>query len=296
MPAAQPARPRPPDAARPPGHRVRPSRSASWRGPRAATVARGAAPAPPRTSSTSSPRRRSRGAGRPRSRDRERSARDLQEASPPGATARAVKRADAKLWTTAALNLWTEPGDGPQARRARRPASRSSSPAGRPRAGSRSSSTASPAGSPPATSPTRSRAAGRLGGPAAPRPPACRWRRAPTASGRPASRRRPSTSTARCAPRSRRSPSYGGWDAHGEHASGRRIDIMISDAALGDAIAEFLRPRRELDLYDIIWRQHIWTPVDAPPRAGAPWRTAGRPRPTTTTTCTSRSTDRHAAA
>ena len=63
--------------------------------------------------------------------------------------------------------------------------------------------------------------------------------------------------------------SYGGWDAHGEHASGRALDIMTSDVELGTAIAEFLREHAsELHLYDVIWRQHIWTPV----RASEGWR------------------------
>ncbi|MFN8191978.1 MAG: mucin-2 protein [Nocardioidaceae bacterium] len=63
--------------------------------------------------------------------------------------------------------------------------------------------------------------------------------------------------------------SYGGWDAHGEHASGRALDIMTSDVALGNAIAEFLQSHAsELHLYDILWRQHIWTPV----RASEGWR------------------------
>jgi len=63
--------------------------------------------------------------------------------------------------------------------------------------------------------------------------------------------------------------SYGGWDAHGEHVSGRALDIMTSDSALGDAIAEFLQAHAvELHLYDIIWQQHIWTPE----RAGEGWR------------------------
>jgi hypothetical protein len=63
--------------------------------------------------------------------------------------------------------------------------------------------------------------------------------------------------------------SYGGWSAHGEHASGRALDIMTSDVALGTAIAEFLQAHAsELHLYDIIWRQHIWTPV----RASEGWR------------------------
>jgi hypothetical protein len=64
--------------------------------------------------------------------------------------------------------------------------------------------------------------------------------------------------------------SYGGWDNHGEHSSGRALDIMTSDVALGTAIAEFLRAHAaELHLYDILWRQRIWTPV----RAGEGWRT-----------------------
>lgn len=63
--------------------------------------------------------------------------------------------------------------------------------------------------------------------------------------------------------------SYGGWDNHGEHASGRALDIMTSDVALGTAIAEFLQEHAsELKLYDILWRQHIWTPV----RASEGWR------------------------
>ena len=54
--------------------------------------------------------------------------------------------------------------------------------------------------------------------------------------------------------------SYGGWSNHGEHASGRAIDIMVSDVELGTAIAEFLREHAaELNLYDVIWRQHIYT-------------------------------------
>jgi hypothetical protein len=66
--------------------------------------------------------------------------------------------------------------------------------------------------------------------------------------------------------------SYGGWDAHGEHASGRAIDIMTSDKTLGDAIADFLHTHAaELHLYDIIWWDQIWTPV----RAAEGWRAYG---------------------
>ncbi|HEY3528787.1 MAG TPA: mucin-2 protein [Nocardioides sp.] len=63
--------------------------------------------------------------------------------------------------------------------------------------------------------------------------------------------------------------SYGGWDAHGEHASGKALDIMTSDVTLGNAIAAFLQQHAaELHVYDILWRQHIWTPV----RASEGWR------------------------
>jgi hypothetical protein len=63
--------------------------------------------------------------------------------------------------------------------------------------------------------------------------------------------------------------SYGGWDGHGEHSSGKALDIMTSDVSLGNAISDFLKSHAsELKLYDILWRQQIWTPV----RAGEGWR------------------------
>jgi len=66
--------------------------------------------------------------------------------------------------------------------------------------------------------------------------------------------------------------SYGGWDAHGEHASGKAIDIMTSDKALGDQIAAFLQAHAsELHLYDVIWWDQIWTPE----RAAEGWRYYG---------------------
>ena len=62
---------------------------------------------------------------------------------------------------------------------------------------------------------------------------------------------------------------YGGWDNHGEHTSGRAIDIMTSDVAVGTAIAEFLRAHAAaLDLYNVIWRQRIFTQE----RGGEGWR------------------------
>jgi hypothetical protein len=66
--------------------------------------------------------------------------------------------------------------------------------------------------------------------------------------------------------------SYGGWDAHGEHSSGKAIDIMTSDKALGDQIAAFLQAHSsELGLYDIIWWDQIWTPE----RSSEGWRDYG---------------------
>jgi hypothetical protein len=66
--------------------------------------------------------------------------------------------------------------------------------------------------------------------------------------------------------------SYGGWDAHGEHSSGKAIDIMTSDQALGDQIAAYLQSHAaELNLYDVIWWDRIWTPE----RASEGWRDYG---------------------
>ena len=63
--------------------------------------------------------------------------------------------------------------------------------------------------------------------------------------------------------------SYGGWDNHGEHSSGRALDIMVSSATLGQAIANFLVAHAaELNLFDVLWAQHIWTPE----RASEGWR------------------------
>jgi hypothetical protein len=63
--------------------------------------------------------------------------------------------------------------------------------------------------------------------------------------------------------------SYGGYDAHGEHSSGKAIDFMVSDPSLGQAVADWARAHAsELNLYDVIWSQRIWTPV----RAGEGWR------------------------
>lgn len=65
---------------------------------------------------------------------------------------------------------------------------------------------------------------------------------------------------------------YLGWDAHGEHSSGKAIDIMTSDKALGDQIAAYLQAHAsELGLYDVIWWDQIWTPE----RASEGWRYYG---------------------
>jgi uncharacterized protein YraI len=66
--------------------------------------------------------------------------------------------------------------------------------------------------------------------------------------------------------------SYGGWAPRGEHASGKALDIMTTDKALGDQIAAFLQAHAaELNLYDVIWWDRIWTPV----RAAEGWRAYG---------------------
>ncbi len=62
---------------------------------------------------------------------------------------------------------------------------------------------------------------------------------------------------------------YGGWDNHGEHRSGKAIDFMVSNAALGQALAEWLRAHAaELNLYNVIWAQRIYTQE----RGGEGWR------------------------
>ena len=56
---------------------------------------------------------------------------------------------------------------------------------------------------------------------------------------------------------------YGGRDGHGEHVNGESIDAMIdpSNTALGYAVVDFLLAHAsELQLNDIIYRQRIWQP------------------------------------
>jgi hypothetical protein len=63
---------------------------------------------------------------------------------------------------------------------------------------------------------------------------------------------------------------YGGFAARSEHNTGNAIDVMVyGDKALGDRIADWAQAHAaELDLYDILWYQRIWTPV----RAAEGWR------------------------
>jgi uncharacterized membrane protein YgcG len=63
--------------------------------------------------------------------------------------------------------------------------------------------------------------------------------------------------------------SYGGYDAHGEHASGRAIDFMVTDPGLCQALADWVRAHAaQLGVFDVIWAQRIWTPA----RAAEGWR------------------------
>jgi len=62
---------------------------------------------------------------------------------------------------------------------------------------------------------------------------------------------------------------YGGYDPHGEHVDGRAIDFMITDSALGQAVADYVVANAAaLGVRDIIWSQQIWTPE----QASAGWR------------------------
>ena len=50
---------------------------------------------------------------------------------------------------------------------------------------------------------------------------------------------------------------------------GRAIDFMVSDSGLGQQVADWARAHAgELNLYDVIWQQHIWTPE----RSSEGWR------------------------
>lgn len=66
---------------------------------------------------------------------------------------------------------------------------------------------------------------------------------------------------------------YGGWAGRVEHNTGNAIDVMVyGDKELGDRIADWAQAHAaELDLYDIIWYDRIWTPV----RSSEGWRDYG---------------------
>ncbi|GAB7006158.1 hypothetical protein JCM18899A_36310 [Nocardioides sp. AN3] len=66
---------------------------------------------------------------------------------------------------------------------------------------------------------------------------------------------------------------YGGWAARSEHDTGNALDVMVyGDKALGDEVAAWARAHAaELDLYDLIWYDRIWTPV----RSSEGWRDYG---------------------
>lgn len=66
---------------------------------------------------------------------------------------------------------------------------------------------------------------------------------------------------------------YAGWAPRSEHDTGNAIDAMVyGDKALGDRIAAWAQAHAaELDLYDLIWYDRIWTPV----RASEGWRDYG---------------------
>lgn len=54
--------------------------------------------------------------------------------------------------------------------------------------------------------------------------------------------------------------SYGGQDGHGEHVNGEAIDFMVPSSGVGERVKDFLFEHRyELNLFDIIWSQRIWT-------------------------------------
>ncbi|MFI2707244.1 mucin-2 protein, partial [Nocardioides sp. CER28] len=66
---------------------------------------------------------------------------------------------------------------------------------------------------------------------------------------------------------------YGGWAARTEHDTGNAIDVMVyGNKELGDQIADWAQAHAaELDLYDLIWYDRIWTPV----RSSEGWRDYG---------------------
>jgi len=66
---------------------------------------------------------------------------------------------------------------------------------------------------------------------------------------------------------------YGGLASRSEHNTGNALDVMVyGDKALGDRIAAWAHEHAaELDVYDLIWWDRIWTPV----RSSEGWRDYG---------------------
>jgi hypothetical protein len=66
---------------------------------------------------------------------------------------------------------------------------------------------------------------------------------------------------------------YGGLAPRTEHDTGNAIDVMVyGDKALGDRIADWVQSHAgDFDLYDLIWYDRIWTPL----RASEGWRDYG---------------------
>jgi hypothetical protein len=66
---------------------------------------------------------------------------------------------------------------------------------------------------------------------------------------------------------------YLGWGNRPEHDTGHALDVMVyGDKALGDEIAAWAQAHAsELNLYDVIWYDRIWTPE----RSSEGWRDYG---------------------
>ncbi len=63
--------------------------------------------------------------------------------------------------------------------------------------------------------------------------------------------------------------SYGGQDGHGEHVNGQAIDFMVPNGSVGQRLADYLLANAAaLDLFDVIWNHRIWT-IE---RSGEGWR------------------------
>lgn len=62
---------------------------------------------------------------------------------------------------------------------------------------------------------------------------------------------------------------YGGQSGGGDHAAGLALDVMTSNAAVGDQVAAYLQKNAaKLGVSELIWQQRIWTVQ----RGGEGWR------------------------